>query len=143
MIQYFFKRRRNMPNDSTVDELFGYHNLTLSLRETETESNFWWKTCRTKIVKPALQRVVPVTSTRQETLVAEECRTLRNTSSSAASARKSRIGRCAKRKRYGGECVSGKSQVSVSFIRTMFHKITEQRSGKWKHLQNINYVRKN
>lgn len=125
MIQYFFTRRRNMPNDSILGEpLFGHRNLTQLLRQTETEISFWWQTCRAKIVEPA-QRV-PVTSTRQETPAAEGCRTLRNTSSSAASARKSRIGRCAKRKRFGGECVSGKSQVSVLCQSPCFIKFTQQ-----------------
>jgi len=63
-----------------------------------------------RIAEPAVQRV-PVTSIRPETPAAEECRTSKSTSSSAVSARKSRTGRCARRKRYGGECASGKSQV--------------------------------
>lgn len=125
MIQYFFTRKRNMPSHSILGEpLFGHRNLTQLLRETETEIRFWWQTCRAKIAEPA-QRV-PVTSTSQETPAAEGCRTLRNTSSSAASARKSRIGRCAKRKRFGGECASGKSQVSVLCQSSCIIKFAQQ-----------------
>lgn len=66
--------------------------------------------CRPRKVDLPLP-LVPVSSTKQVTEVAEECLISRNTSSSGASAPRWRIGRCAKRKPCGDGCENERSQV--------------------------------